>query len=528
MNLTQVKKNLAAKKLILILIAIILLPALLFTAYQFNSLSSSEKMIAEIYNRQLDAILFSVNQYAWDITNNWASRIDIYLREDDPAELQQNLRAFLNKNLSVRGIFLSDSLMTRHQYVSLENENVAKTNSILTSSLQTQPEMVSRLNRLKRSGYRKIEPVVLPGLLNESDVSIALLFIPDEMQNGIEVAGMLLNTGQFIRSIIAPKLQETGKEGFILGVFEEGNQFPITSTGDFSLTKVRQRKGLWLFPDYYLGISLLGQTIEELSRSRFYRNLVLIIILDIFLIGAIWVVYRNIQREIEFARMKSDFVSNVSHELKTPLALIRMFSETLEMGRVTDSEKKQEYYRVISQETERLTHLVNNILNFSRMEAGRKEYHFQMADLNHLVGEVLKKYDYHLKQHGFRVTKHLSQDLPQLEIDKESISEALLNLIDNAVKYSKEEKYLNVSTGLENGSVFFEVEDHGIGIQPSEREKIFDKFYRVGGGLVHNTKGSGLGLALVKNIVAAHNGRIAVESEMGAGSRFRVYLPIEK
>ncbi|MFQ5582875.1 MAG: sensor histidine kinase [Calditrichia bacterium] len=162
------------------------------------------------------------------------------------------------------------------------------------------------------------------------------------------------------------------------------------------------------------------------------------------------------------------------------------------------------------------------------MEAGRKEYHFQMADLNHLVREVLNKYDYHLKQHGFRVTTHLSQGLPQLEIDKESMSEALLNLIDNAVKYSKEEKYLNVSTGLENSSVYLEVEDHGIGIQPSVREKIFEKFYRVGEGLVHNTKGSGLGLALVKNIVAAHNGRVAVESKMGAGSRFRVYLPIEK
>jgi two-component system phosphate regulon sensor histidine kinase PhoR len=525
--LKSIKSGLAAKKLVLILMAIILLPALLFTAYQFNSLSSSEKLIAEIYNRQLEAILYSVNQYAWDSANNWASRLNIFLRES-PDKFDKTVNDFLGKNQAIRGIFFSDSLVTKYRYYSNDAESRDLAENVLTNSFKMQSELISRLNRFKRTGYQKIEPIVMPELSLEDDISITLTFIPDDSESGYHLVGMLLNTSQFIQNIISPKLQETGKQEFILGVFEEGTRNPIVSTGDFSREQIKQKKAIWLFPDYYLGISLRGQTIEELSRSRFYRNLVLILILDLFLLAAIWIVYRNLRRQIELARMKSDFVSNVSHELKTPLALIRMFAETLEMDRVKSEEKKQEYYRVISQETERLTHLVNNILNFSRMEAGRKEYHLQMSDLNELVSEVLEKYDYHLKQNGFEVFRELSHDIPELEVDKESLSEALLNLIDNAVKYSRDKKQIAIKTGIENGAVFLEVEDHGIGIKSSDKEKIFEKFFRVTDGLVHNTKGSGLGLSLVKNIVDAHGGNVAVESELGKGSRFRLYLPLQE
>jgi len=517
------KKKLSAKKLVLVLIVIILLPALFLTANEFNSLSSSEKMLTQIYSRQLEAILFSVNQFAWDAVNNWTSKINLFLKNDSSGILEKNLLGFLTKNEAIHAIFISDSLINQIKIFSLDsilNSNLEKP---IRKTLHSQIPAISRLCQLKRSGYQKIEPFSLK-VNAQSKVEIALVFVPDEFEDSGKLVGLLLSTEQFIQNVISLKLTEIAGDELIAGVFHQEIQTPLFSTEEISLKDVILKKQIWLFPDYFLGIRLKGQTIEELARSRFYRNLVFIIFLDVVLLGAIWFVYRNISKEIELARMKSDFVSNVSHELKTPLSLIRMFAETLELNRVSSDQKKLEYYRVISQETERLTHLVNNILNFSRMEAGKKQYNFQSIELNELVKKVLGNYDFHLRQNGFEVKIELSDQLPSVKADEESLSEALLNLIDNAIKYSNENKFIGVKTGVDNGSVFLEVEDHGIGIDSVQKEKIFDKFYRASSGPVHNTKGSGLGLTLVKNIIDAHGGEIKVDSHPGKGSRFTIYL----
>jgi signal transduction histidine kinase len=226
------------------------------------------------------------------------------------------------------------------------------------------------------------------------------------------------------------------------------------------------------------------------------------------------------------AKLKSDFVANVSHELRTPLSLIRLYAETLEMGRLTTPDKPQEYYRIIRKESERLTGLINNILDFSRIEAGRKEYDFRDTDLAELVRNTLDAYRFQIEQHGFTLETSVADDLPPMRVDREAIARSLLNLINNAVKYSAKEKFLSVKLYRENGHASLEVCDHGIGIPRNEQARIFEKFYRVGDPLVHNTKGSGLGLSLVRHIVEAHGGAIAVESVPGEGSKFTIELPI--
>ncbi len=519
------KKKLSAKKLVLVLIVLILLPAIFLTANEFNSLNSSEKMLTQIYNRQLEAILFSVNQFAWDAVNNWASKINLFLKEDSK-NTEKSFLEFLNKNQAIHAIFITDSLINQISTFSIENPSIFSLKQQIRKTLQPRTSAIARLYRFKKTGYQKIEPFSFQDD-GQEQFEIVLVFVPDELRDGGQFVGLLLNTEQFIQNVISLKLREIAGDDLIVGVFHQEIQEPVFSTDEILLKDVKLKKAVWFFPDYFLGIRLKGQTIEELARSRFYRNLFFIIILDAILLGAIGFVYRSISKEIELAQMKSDFVSNVSHELKTPLSLIRMFSETLEMNRVSSEQKKQEYYRVISQETERLTHLVNNILNFSRMEAGRKEYNFQSIELNELVKKVLENYDFHLRQNGFGVKLQLGENLPSINADEESLSEALLNLIDNAIKYSNKEKFIGLKTGMDNGSVFLEVEDHGIGIDMAQKERIFDKFYRVSGGLVHNSKGSGLGLTLVKNIIDAHGGKITVDSHPGKGSRFKLYLPIE-
>ncbi len=280
------------------------------------------------------------------------------------------------------------------------------------------------------------------------------------------------------------------------------------------------------FPGLVLAAKFRGTTVEALA-GRFLRNNFLIIGgLSLLLVGGIVLTYRNVTREMALAKLKSDFVSNVSHELRTPLSLIRLYAETLELNRVTGAEKQQEYFAIIRKESERLTALINNILDFSRIEAGRKEYEFTETNLAELVRQTLESYRDQIEQHGFQFEQHITSDVPPIPVDREAMARSLLNLVNNAIKYSNSEKFLRVNLYRDNGSVKLEVIDRGIGIPRSEQVKIFEKFYRSGDPLVHNTKGSGLGLSLVRHIVEAHGGTITVESAPGRGSKFTISLPL--
>jgi signal transduction histidine kinase len=282
-----------------------------------------------------------------------------------------------------------------------------------------------------------------------------------------------------------------------------------------------------VFPGLILGIKLRGTTIANIS-DHFVRTAFLILgALSLLMGGGMLLTYRNVARELALAKLKSDFVSNVSHELRTPLALIRLYAETLELGRLSNPGKHQEYYEIIRKESERLTSLINNILDFSRIESGKKEYSFRETDVADLVRGTLESYRFEIEQNGFQFEQKIDNDLPQVWVDREAIARSLLNLVNNAVKYSATEKYLGVNLYRHNGGVNLEVVDHGIGIPVKEQPKIFEKFYRVGDPLVHNTKGSGLGLSLVRHIVQAHGGEVAVESEPGQGSKFIITLPVQ-
>ena len=280
------------------------------------------------------------------------------------------------------------------------------------------------------------------------------------------------------------------------------------------------------FPKLTLAIKLHGTTLAALEQHFVRTDFLILAVISLLLAGGIVLTHRNISREMALARLKSDFVSNVSHELRTPLSLIRLYAETLEMGRLKTPEKCQEYYSIIRKESERLTALINNILDFSRIEAGRKEYDFRETDMRELVHNTLESYRYQIEQNGFAFEERISEDVPALRVDREAMARSLLNLVNNALKYSQDRKFIGVNLFRDNGAVKLEVVDHGIGIPVHEQGKIFEKFYRVGDPLVHNTKGSGLGLSLVRHIVQAHGGQVLVDSVPGRGSKFTITLPV--
>src|SRR6202041_3185180 len=235
-----------------------------------------------------------------------------------------------------------------------------------------------------------------------------------------------------------------------------------------------------VFPGLVLGMKLRGTTLAAMAQHFMHTSVLTLGGLSFLLAGGIYLTYRNVSKEMALARLKSDFVSNVSHELRTPLSLIRLYAETLEMGRLKSPEKYQEYYSIIRKESERLTALINNILDFSRIEAGRKEYDFRQTDMRELVRNTLESYRYQIEQSGFAFEEKIADDIPPLSIDREAMARSLLNLVNNALKYSQDQKYIGVNLFRDNGSVKLEVVDHGIGIPPAEQQKIFDKFYRVG------------------------------------------------
>ena len=172
--------------------------------------------------------------------------------------------------------------------------------------------------------------------------------------------------------------------------------------------------------------------------------------------------------------------------------------------------------------------MINNILDFSKIEAGKKAYDLKWTDLRKLLQEVLDSYQYHLEQKGFSVTIQIAEDLPKIYLDPEAISQAIINILENAAKYSQETKVIDVRLFQQNREIVLTIADQGIGIPKSLQQKIFEKFYRASDSLVHDTKGSGLGLALVKYIMDFHKGRVEVESAPGKGSRFSLIFSILK
>lgn len=276
------------------------------------------------------------------------------------------------------------------------------------------------------------------------------------------------------------------------------------------------------------GIGLKNTNLEDLARNSFLHSAAATFLVLVFLLCGMALTIRATDREARLAQAKSNFVANVSHELKTPLSLISLFSEILELGRVNNEEKKAEYYRVIRHESRRLNKMIDNILDFSKIEAGRKTYDFADGDMAEVLEEVLSGYRYQTVNSGFDIQTNIQPDLPPVLIDRDAMAQAISNLLDNAIKYSGEVKRLSVTTETRGSDLSIEIADHGVGIPRAEQSKIFEKFYRVGNGLVHDVKGSGLGLSLVKHIVEAHHGTVSVESEVGQGSRFTILLPLAR
>ena len=236
---------------------------------------------------------------------------------------------------------------------------------------------------------------------------------------------------------------------------------------------------------------------------------------------------RDVHREAETAAIRSHFVASVSHELKTPLTSIRAHAETLLMGRAAGPEMTADYLTTIVSESERLTRLVDSVLDFSRIEQGREVYHLQDTPLDEVVRSAAKAMEYPLAQLGFTLTLANDGTAPTVRADREALTQAILNLLGNAMKYSGDSRAIEMRTGTRRDEAFVDVVDHGIGIPRDEQARIFDRFHRAQSVETTGIAGTGLGLTLALHVVEAHQGRIAVVSNPGRGSTFSVCIPLQ-
>ncbi len=254
---------------------------------------------------------------------------------------------------------------------------------------------------------------------------------------------------------------------------------------------------------------------------------------------------RAFQRQLRLNELKSNFVSSVSHELRAPIASVRLLAESLERGKISEPKKQNEYFKFIVQECRRLSSLIENVLDFSRIEQGRKEYEFEPTDIVRLVQETVKLMESYAAERNVSLVlrfddSQLSTNNPQPTLDGHAIQQALVNLIDNAIKHSPSGATVTVGfvaavcdrrTSIENqrrsqtaATIQIYVEDSGPGIPADEHQKIFERFYRLGSELRRETQGVGIGLSIVQHIVDAHGGKVVVQSEIGKGSRFTIQL----
>jgi signal transduction histidine kinase/tetratricopeptide (TPR) repeat protein len=343
-----------------------------------------------------------------------------------------------------------------------------------------------------------------------------------------EVWGAIFSPVRVREDILRPALQERfpsgetswtvrGRDGAVIASSDISAAGPVAFRTNFTSG----------FPDWTLEFRQPPPRLIKtflLSRRGLY-SFALLLIAGILTFGLILTI-RSVSHELELARMKSDFVSTVSHEFKSPLTSIRQLAEMLQSGRVPSEERRQRYYDVLLEQSERLALLTDNILSLAKIESGRAEFKFEPTDIAALLTEVVTSIQERVRHQGFAIGLEAGGALPVLEVDRTAFAQALTNLIDNAIKYSGDSRRISVLASSGAQTVVIAVRDFGIGIGKEDIEKVFERFYRAGDTLTRTVKGSGLGLTLVKEIVEAHGGKTSVESEPGKGSVFSVQLPI--
>jgi signal transduction histidine kinase len=347
-----------------------------------------------------------------------------------------------------------------------------------------------------------------------------VLAIPDATPGRMVVA---LHSGDALPRLFSDRDAEPGRAVNVMVSHGDGARI----FGELSPSSTRVGR-LHFEPDlpWRLDVAAAGTNLpaDTASGERYLLGVLIAVALLVSL--ACYAIARGVLRESAAGRLQSDFVSAVSHEFRSPLTTLRQLTEVLADGRVLDEDRRRHYFGVLQQETARLHHLVESLLDFGRMDAGRRPYQFEPLDLSDLVRHGIEEYRAHAGTNGHAIEAAFSPDRLVVDADPEAMRRAVRNLLDNAVKYSPDAATVWVSTACDDRRAVVRVRDEGIGIPAHEQSRIFDEFVRGDTAKRACIRGTGIGLAMVKTIIRAHHGDVHVSSEVGRGSTFELRLPL--
>jgi two-component system phosphate regulon sensor histidine kinase PhoR len=508
-------------KILISLILLIALPALLVIFYEYTNLNQSEELITKAYKNQLESMVSSINTYVQDIATNWASRVESDIQFNSPTE-KVSMERLKVENKSITGIYALN-MGTGKPRNKLVNELDRKAD--IEKYYKQEQENINQLLAYYKNGYRKINAV------NINQQQSIFYFIASDKNQQFYACFIILDNIVFFNNQLRPRLQAIAQENFTITLTNKINQqIMLSNKQESESAKNYDFSGsMWLFPETQINIRLKNDSITNLVNERLREGLILLGLVLIIIALGIWFLYTNIRNQLRLTQIKSEFISNVSHEIRTPLALISMYIETLEMGRVKSIGKTKEYYQIIGKEAVRLSGIVDKILNFSKLESEKRILKFSSCCLNAITQKVLDTYEFHLTKQNFQCHFMPQENLPEIICDGESVADALINLIENAVKYSTHKKQIEIKTGYSKNFIYVEVTDFGMGISKKHQQLIFDKFYRVSNeNLANKVKGTGLGLAIVQETMKRHKGKISLSSKLNEGSTFRLLFPINK
>ena len=504
---------------VIVVLAVLLIPFIVLIAFQYHTLREIERASVVVERHRIQA---SLDRAAAEVDARLA---DLLRKRLEEVAALRNADALPFDLPGGEVYFFHQFASSREQSSTIYFDDQGK---LMTEAYPLVPEVVE-------SAVAAWRPAAYQERIIESDppldvtrlkwpYRLASLAILDDRRHLDGIAGTIVDESTVDSEFVRPILQQSLERSV------GGSVLEFSTAADDS-EELRAHTGARTpFTGLLAGRLLLAETLrstpEELARRTFVAGSVWTSLVALLFLFSILFAARTSLREMRLARMKSDFVSNVSHELRTPISSIRVFGEHLSRGRVIEPEQVRNYGARIETESLRLTRLIDDILDFSRLESGGKDYEFEEVDPSEIVEDAIEIFMSPLNEEQVRLLVTL-EDTGPLTADREALTRALLNLLDNAMKYSAAPR-ISIRVTRHGEMVRISVNDNGVGIEPDERARIFDKFYRIGNSLVHDVKGTGLGLAIVKHVVTAHGGTISVESEPGEGSSFTISLPVRE
>lgn len=360
-----------------------------------------------------------------------------------------------------------------------------------------------------------------------------LASILEEMQHEINLRKQPLSriySNQAIQSILSQELKNQGiKQSFEYAIVQNKHIHPNLRSKNFKKANLEdafkinlQPRAIFNYPEYlYVSIPEQNAILMDSLSMQISLSIIFVLIILITFFVSTYIILR----QKRLSEMKSDFISNMTHEFKTPIATIRLAGDSLKNPKVGENEKmRTQFIDIISQETHRLNSQVEKVLEISSLDKGEIQLKLQTHEIHSMVNEVVSTFKLRLESKKGTITTNLTAEQTEYLVDKEHMMNVISNLIDNAIKYSEDSPVIEVKTYNKNKWIYIAVKDNGIGMDHATLTKVFEKFYRASDVNIHNVKGFGLGLHYVKEIVSAHKGLIDVKSTPGKGSTFTIKL----